>query len=88
MKLLSYNWVKSYLKANSIDEDKVKQSFGLGATYRGVLAEYIKRELSMIDKKSRLDALSDKPNRAEILLMYQAQREVLNNFLAYTIDNS
>lgn len=88
MKLLSYSWVKNYLRDNCISQDKAEQSFGLGATYRGVLAEYIKRELHTLDKESRIGTLSDKPDRAELLLMYQAQREVLNNFLEYIIDNS
>jgi len=87
MKLLSYNWVKSYLTSEDIDEDKVNRSFGLGATYRGLLAEYIKRELELIEKKSRLESLADKPNRGELLIAYQAKREVLNNFLSYLIDS-
>ena len=87
MKLLSYSWVKNYLNDNNITEEKVEQSFGLAASYRGVMEEYIKKELATIDKKCRLDTLKDKPNRAELLLAYQAQREVLYNFLDYTIDN-
>ena len=86
MKLLKFNWIKSYLEENNIDEAKAQQSFGLGETFRLLLSEYIKREIRAIDKKTKLDALADKPNRGELLIAYQAQREVLNNFLEYLID--
>lgn len=87
MKLLSYNWVKAYLDEHSISEDKVKQSFGLAATYRGVLREHIQRELDKLDRESMLSKLADKPNRGEFLLAQQAKRESLNDILQYLIDN-
>ena len=86
MKLLTYNWVRNYLKDNEIEEARLRTSFGQAATYRGLLEGYIKKELASLDKKCRLDTLSEKPNRAELLLAYQAQREVLYNFLDYIID--
>lgn len=88
MKLLSHRWVKAHLEENSISEEKVKQSFGLAATYRGILQVHIQRELDTIDKESTLSKLTDKPNRGEFLLAQQAKREALNNLLDYLIDNT
>lgn len=87
MKLLSYRWIKSHLEEQSISEEKLKQSFGLAATYRGVLQVHIQRELDTIDKESTLSKLTDKPNRGEFLLAQQAKREALNGILEYLIDN-
>ena len=86
MKLLTYRWVTSHLRDNGIEEKKLEQSFGLAATYRGVLQVHIQRELDSIDKESTLDKLSDKPNRGEFLLAMQAKRETLNNLKQYLTD--
>lgn len=88
MKQLTSRWVENFLNDNDISEEKLKQSFGLAATYRDLLKHYVERELEKLDKESQLKTLADKPNRAELLLAYQAKRETLNNFLEYIIDNS
>lgn len=86
MKQLSYSWVKNYLSDNKIDEIKLQQSFGLAATYRGLLEELIQRELAKLEKDSSLSKLATKPNRAELLLAYQAKREALKEILSYIVD--
>lgn len=86
-KLLSSNWVKSFLREEDISQEKLKVSFDNAATYRIVLRQHIKRELELLDKLSQLSKLKDVPNRAELLLAYAAKREALNNLLEYCIDD-
>ena len=86
MKVTSYNWVKSFLQQEDIEHAKLEASFKNAATFRLVLIEHIKRELSVLDKKSTFEKLVDKPNRAELLLAYAAKRESLNNLMELLID--
>lgn len=87
MKLTEYNWVQSMFEDDPKALEQVEKQFNSSGKFRALLREYAQNELTKLDRLTTLNNMKDCPDRAELVLMASAQREILNNFLELLLDD-